>query len=369
MVKIASTIPDVIRLHVGEPDFPTPSHIIDATSEFLQSRKIGYVPSQGLPDLRDAIAKKIRKIEGLDIDSSNIIVTIGATQAVYMATHTIVDAGDEAIVFEPGFDAFKSVVRLANATPVIVPYAIRDGFAIIDEEVLEEAVTPRTKLIIINSPNNPAGVVFLESELRKIAEMAVSNNIAVISDEVYNQIVYDGVKATSIATLPGMKDLTITVNSFSKTYAMTGFRIGYIAVQDEALVQKLCAFQEYNGICVSPLVQAAALAALNGPQDCVEIMKQEYDRRRNFLYKRLNEIRGIKVERTRGAFYSFPDLSDFGLSSKEFCNRLMKEAHVLMVPGSNFGKAGEGHARISFATSIENLDEGMRRLESFLKKI
>ncbi|MFQ6075631.1 MAG: pyridoxal phosphate-dependent aminotransferase, partial [Candidatus Bathyarchaeia archaeon] len=268
MIMVARTLPDVVGLHVGEPDFPTPAHIMESAADFLRSGRVKYVPSQGLPDLREAIARKLKTENDVQVEASDVIVTAGATEAIFLAVMATTDPGDEVIVFEPGFGNFSGTARVASAFPVRLGYRVEDGFAKVDEAALREAVTPRTKAMVINSPNNPTGSVFPRGELEKIAEVAIPNNIAVISDEVYDRIVYDGVKPVSMAAIPGMEDLTITLNSFSKTYAMTGLRIGYLATPNEALMQKLMALQENVMICVSPLVQAAALTALTGPQEC-----------------------------------------------------------------------------------------------------
>lgn len=367
MIMVARTLPDVIGLHVGEPDFPTPEHIMEAAADFLRRGRVKYVPSQGLPDLREGIARKLKTENGVQVEGSDIIITAGATEAIFLAVMATTDPGDEVIVFEPGFGNFSGTTRIASAFPVRLGYRVEDGFARVDEEALREAISPRTRAMVINSPNNPTGSVFPREELEKIAEVAIPNEVAVISDEVYDRIVYDGVRPVSMASIPGMEELTITLNSFSKTYAMTGLRIGYLATPNKTLMEKLCALQENVMICVSPLVQAAALTALTGPQECVEEMRQMFDKRRGFLLKRLGEIDGVHPGRPRGAFYFFPDVSSLGLSSAEFCERLMMDAHVLTVPGTTFGEVGEGHIRISFATSVETLGKGMDRLEAFLE--
>ncbi len=367
MIAVARTLPDVVGLHVGEPDFPTPNHIINATVDFLRKGRIRYVPSQGLPDLREAIAKKLSTENDLKAEANDIIVTAGATEAIFLSVLATANPGDEVIVFEPGFGNFSSTSRVADAFPVRIPYTIRDGYARIDEEALKRAVSPRTKAMIINWPNNPTSSVLPKEELEKIAKVAAHNNITVIADEIYDRIVYDGFKPVSMATMPGMEDLTITINGLSKTYAMTGLRIGYLAAKNQPLLQKLMALQEQVMICVSPAVQAAGLTALTGPQEGVEKMRHEFEARRDFLLKRLGEIEGVAFERPRGAFYFFPDISRFGLSAADFCEKLMMDAHVLMVPGTTFGEAGAAHVRISFAASIETLSEGMNRLEKFLR--
>jgi len=369
MIGIARTMPDAIGLHVGEPDFPTPDHIRKAAADFILKGRIKYVPSPGIPDLRELIARKLKTENGIAVEASDIQVTAGASQAIFFAVAALVNPGDEVIAIEPCFGNFDGTVRICNGFPVKVPYKMRDGYAVVDEKALAKAVTPRTRAIIINSPNNPTSTILPKEELEKIAKIAIANNIVVISDEPYDHIVYDGVKPISIATLPGMADLTITMNSFSKTYAMTGMRIGYLALKDQKIVQKLAALQENNMICLSPVIQEAAKAALTGPQDCVEEMRREFEKRRDFLLKRLGEIEGIHIQRPRGAFYFFPDISGFGLRSYDFCEELMMKAHVLTVPGTNFGSSGEGHIRISFATDLKTLAEGMDRLERFTKEL
>jgi len=356
----------VLNLGLGEPDFVTPSHIQEAAKQALDEGYTHYTPNAGFLDLRQAIAEKLKQENGINVDPEReVIVTIGGTGTILLAIHTVVDVGDEVLILDPCFVTYEPCVTLAGGRAVPVP--LREGdFRMLPEEV-EKSIGSKTKCIILNSPMNPTGSVMAEEDIRAIANIALQNNLFVISDEVYEKLIYEDAKHFSPASIPSMENQTITINSFSKTYAMTGWRIGY-AVANADVCTAMNKIQQNTVANAPAIAQRAALAALRGPQDCVRDMVKEYDRRRRFLIKRLSKIQGFSCQAPKGAFYTFPNIKTLGRSAMEFTENLLKKGKVVVVPGGTFGQKGEGHIRICYAVPIEKLEIAMERIEDTVKQ-
>ncbi len=368
LFDLAAGIENVISLGIGEPDFDTPEHIKEYAKEALDKGYTHYGPNAGLPMLREAIARKLKKQNSIEADpKSEIMVLVGANQAFLMGLATFLKDGEEVLIPSPMFVSYAPAVILAGGKPVEVPTYEENEFRLSVDD-LEKHVTDKTRALIINTPNNPTGAVLTRKDLEEIADFAVEHDLIVLSDEVYEHFVYDGVKNHSIASLDGMFERTITINGFSKTFAMTGWRLGFVAAPSW-IIEKMTRFQMYNATCPVTFVQYAAAKALEDERSlkAVEDMRKEYDRRRNLVWKRLNEM-GLPTVKPKGAFYIFPRIKDTGLTDKEFSELMLKEAKVAVVPGSAFGKAGEGYIRISYATAYEKLEEAMDRMEKVLKE-
>jgi len=360
--------PDIINLGIGEPDFNPPKHVIEAAEKAMDEGKTHYSPTSGIPELLEAIAEKTKRDYNLDYNpETEVLVTIGATEAVFLALMATINPGDEVLVPDPGFVTYKPSVKVAEGTVVPIPLKEENDFRF-NADSVRSLITKRSRILIINSPHNPTGSVLSYEDLNSIAKLAVEHDLIVISDEVYEKITYDGVKHYCVASFPGMRERTIVVNSFSKTYAMTGFRIGF-AVGPEDIMSAMKLIHYYTVACVNSPTQYAALTALTGPQDFVSSMVREFDRRRKFVCKRINEIEGFSCITPKGAFYVFPNIKSFGMSSKEFARFLLEEAKVAAVPGTGFGRYGEGYLRLSYATSYEKLEEAMDRIERAVKKL
>ncbi|RLI19626.1 pyridoxal phosphate-dependent aminotransferase [Candidatus Bathyarchaeota archaeon] len=360
--------PDIINLGIGEPDFNPPKHVIEAAEKAMDEGKTHYSPTSGIPELLEAIAEKTKRDYNLDYNpETEVLVTIGATEAVFLALMATINPGDEVLVPDPGFVTYKPSVKVAEGTVVPIPLKEENDFRF-NADSVRSLITKRSRILIINSPHNPTGSVLSYEDLNSIAKLAVEHDLIVISDEVYEKITYDGVKHYCVASFPGMRERTIVVNSFSKTYAMTGFRIGF-AVGPEDIMSAMKLIHYYTVACVNSPTQYAALTALTGPQDFVSSMVREFDRRRKFVCKRINEIEGFSCITPKGAFYVFPNIKSFGMSSKEFARFLLEEAKVAAVPGTGFGRYGEGYLRLSYATSYEKLEEAMNRIERAVKKL
>ncbi len=359
---------DVVDLGAGEPDFPTPENIREAAKRAIDAGFTKYTPAQGVAELRRAIASKYAHDYHADVKPSQVIATAGGKQAIFNALLALVDEGDEVVIPAPCWVTFPEVVRFAGGTPVYVEREARDGFAF-DAERIAAAISDRTRLIIINSPCNPTGAVADFATIERLARLAAERNIYLLSDECYGEIVYDGARPMSAASLASeLRARTLVVGTLSKSYAMTGWRLGY-AIAPEPLVEEMLKIQSHSTSNPTSMVQHAAIEALNGPQDQVKAMVAEFERRRNYLIPALNSLPAIKCPMPRGAFYAFPDISAYtkrnGISgSNEFCRRLIAEAHVAVTPGSAFG--ADGFIRISYAASMERLVEGVGRLRAFL---
>ncbi|WP_188203032.1 pyridoxal phosphate-dependent aminotransferase [Thermococcus camini] len=368
LFDLAQGVEGLISLGIGEPDFDTPEHIKEYAKEALDRGMTHYSPNAGIMMLREAVSEKLRKQNGIEADPrSEIMILVGANQAFILGLAAFLKEGEEVLIPSPMFVSYAPAVILAGGKPVEVPTYEENEFRLSVDD-LEKHVSEKTRALIINSPNNPTGAVLTKKDLEEIADFAVEHDLIVFSDEVYEHFVYDGVKNHSIASLDGMFERTITINGFSKTFAMTGWRLGFVAAPSW-IIEKMARFQMYNATCPVTFAQYAATKALKDERswEAVEEMRQEYDRRRNLVWKRLNEM-GLPTVKPKGAFYIFPRIRDTGLSSKEFSELMLKEARVAVVPGSAFGNAGEGYIRISYATAYEQLEEAMARMEKVLKE-
>ncbi len=366
LFDLAQGVEGLISLGIGEPDFDTPEHIKEYAKEALDKGMTHYSPNAGLMMLREAVSKKLKEQNCIDADPKNeIMILTGANQAFLMGLSTFLRDGEEVLIPGPMFVSYGPAVVLAGGKPVEVPTYENNEFRLSVDE-LEKYVTEKTRALIINTPNNPTGAVLTKGDLEEIADFAVEHDLIIFSDEVYEHFVYDGIKNHSIASLNGMFERTITVNGFSKTFAMTGWRLGFVAAPSW-IIEKMTRFQMYNSTCPVTFVQYAAAKALEDERSwkAVEKMRREYDRRRELVWKRLNEM-GLPTLKPKGAFYIFPRIRDTGLTDHEFSELMLKEAKVAVVPGSAFGKAGEGYIRISYATAYEELKEAMDRMEKVL---
>ena len=363
---IAGTMEGVISLGVGEPDFNTPWVIRKAAIQTLERKHIIYGPNKGIAPLRTSISDKIEEKHGVKYDSENeIIVTVGGSEAIDLALRGIIDSGDEVLVVEPCFVCYAPLVELAGGVPVSVPTRIENNFKLTVED-FKDKVTERTKMLILPFPNNPTGAIMTKEDLEPIAEFLRETNIMVLSDEIYSELTY-GRKHVSIIELEGMRERTIYVNGFSKAYAMTGWRLGYVAAP-EPIISQVFKVHQYGIMCSPYISQNAAIEALNSCDAEVTKMVDEYNVRRRYLVNEFNRI-GLTCFNPEGAFYVFPCIKSTGLTSEEFCERLLYEEKVAAVPGSAFGESGEGYMRISYAYSLKHLMEAMSRIEKFLKKL
>jgi aspartate aminotransferase len=356
---------DVIDLGGGDPDFITPEHIRAAAIEAMNAGETHYVASAGIPALRKAIANKLRADNGIEVDpNGGVIVTPGGKQALFEAALAFVETGVDVMIPEPAWVSYGPMVELAGGTVVPVPLDPDDSWRL-TSEALVEAWTPATRILLTNSPNNPTGRVFDDAELAAIAAFAQERDLLVFSDEMYEKILYDGQKHTSIATLPGMAERTLVFNGLSKAYAMTGWRLGYVAGPGSFL-QQIEKVHSHSVTCATSFVQRAGVVALNGPQEFISQMVSAWDRRRRNLAERLSAINGISCPLVEGAFYAFADIRGTGMSSTQAAELFLQEAHVAMTPGVAFGAAGEGHVRLSFATSDELLAAAADRIGQVL---
>jgi aspartate/methionine/tyrosine aminotransferase len=364
----ARGIPDLVHLELGEPDFRIPDHATDAAIQALSDGFTKYTPNAGIEDLRQVISEKLKRENEIDADANGeIMVTAGAMEALSLSILCTVDQGDEVLIPDPGYVSYVAHVLLAGGVPISVPLREQNDFRMKAEDI-ENLITKKTRMIIINSPSNPTGAVELQEDLKSIADLTQHHDLLVLSDEPYERLVYKGNAHHSIAALPGMLERTVSIFSFSKTYAMTGMRIGYIASGRE-LVQQMIKMQEHFVGSINSPAQKAAIAALRGPQTCVTDMLNEYARRREILISGLNNTGVITCKKPAGTFYAFPNITKTGFDSKKFAEKLLKEAKVVTVPGVAFGQHGEGHLRLSFSTSIDNVTEAVKRIGDYCLKI
>jgi aminotransferase len=365
---LAQELPDIINLSVGEPDFVPPKHVLEGGVQAAKEGKTHYAPTNGILELREALAQKVRSDCGLQYDpNSEILVTVGGTEAIFSALMGLINPGDEVLLPNPGFVCYAPSVLLAGGVPVSVPLLEKNGFKPTTQDVTS-LITEKSRVIILNHPNNPTGAVLLRDEIAALAKIAAEHDMIVISDEVYEKIVYDGATHYCAATFPDMRERTLVVNSFSKTYAMTGLRVGFVYGPKE-LISPLWLVHQYVVACVNSPSQYVALAALRGSQDFVKEMVKEFDRRRLMVHKRLNEIGGFNCALPKGAFYVFPSIKEFGMPSEQLAEFLVKDAKVTTVPGSSFGSYGEGYIRISYAAAYEQLEEALDRIERSVKTL
>lgn len=362
---MANEIPDVISLGVGEPDFDTPWHIREAGIQALQSGKTFYASNAGLQELRAAISSYTKRKTGLTYNPENqIIVTVGGSEAIDLALRALLNAGDEVIYLEPGFVSYYPCIKLADGVPVPIRLTEENRFRLKPEQ-LEAAVTPKSKVLILSYPNNPTGAVMEKEDLEALLPVIQKHDLIVISDEIYGELTY-GVKHCSIAGLPGMEQRTIIINGFSKSFAMTGWRLGY-ALGNHEIIEQMVKIHQFAVMCAPTISQYAAIEAMEQGDGDIEAMRESYDQRRKFLYHELQRL-GLPCFEPQGAFYMFPNIREFGLSSGEFALKLLKEEKVAVVPGDSFGECGEGFVRISYAASLQNLKEAVNRIFRFLSR-
>lgn len=362
---LAAEMDNVITLGVGEPDFVTPWHIREAAIQSLEDGYTSYTPNAGLLELREEIANYVKTQFEVEYSPSEIIVTVGASSAIDTAMRTILDPGDEVIVVEPCFVSYAPTVSLAGGVPVPVQALKENDFKVLPEQI-EKAITDKTKAMIICFPNNPTGTMLNKEELEAIAEIAIKHDLVVISDEIYAELSYDE-KFTSMASIPGMWERTILVNGFSKAFAMTGWRLGFVCAPID-ITKEMLKIHQYALMCASTMSQYAAIEALRNGREEVNKMVSSYRQRRNFIVNSFNEM-GLTCHIPGGAFYAFPSIESTGLSSQEFAEKLLKQERVAVVPGDVFGESGEGHIRCSYATSMEELREAMKRIKKFIDSL
>jgi aspartate/methionine/tyrosine aminotransferase len=354
----------IVYLQIGEPDFDTPANVREAAKQALDDGLTHYPPYAGLPELRAAIAEDMTARRGFTAKPENVFVTVGGKGVMVYAIMALVDPGDEVIVPDPGYPIYESITRFVGGTPVSIPIRQSNDFRL-DVDELASLISPRTKLLVLNSPANPTGGVLTRGDIERIAELAQRNDLVVLSDEIYSRILYDGAEHVSIASLDGMAERTITLDGFSKTYAMTGWRMGYAVVPDWLI--KAYSQLVINTISgVTAFAQAGAIEAIRGPQAEVDAMVKEFNARRDLIVDGLNEIPGFDCLRPQGAFYVFPDISETGMSGADLADKLLHEAGVCVLAGTAFGGVGERHIRISYANSRENLTEALRRIRAFV---
>jgi aminotransferase len=365
-LRVIEQSPDIISLGAGEPDFPAPPNVIEFVKRNLSGKYTHYSPFQGILELREALAKKLKKENKIEASPDEIIVTCGSKEALLLAFLTLTDPGDEVIIPDPGYLAFRPMIEVIGAKAVSLPLLEEENFQI-DIERLKRLITKKTKAIVINTPSNPLGCVLKRKVLEEIADLLVEKKIFALVDEAYEKLVYDNAKHISLASLNGMKDYVITTQSFSKSYAMCGFRVGY-AVAKKEIIKEMREFKLCTTISAPTISQLAAIEALRGSKKYVEKMRREYDRRRKMLVKRLNEIPGIHCLKPEGAFYAFPNIKELKMSSFKLAKYFLEKAKVVVIPGTEFGKYGEGYLRLSYATSYEKIEEALERIEKLINK-
>lgn len=355
----------IYHFEVGRPDFDTPKVIKDATIKSIENGDVFYTSNFGIMELREAVAEKLRKENNLDYSAKEILITAGASEAIYDTYSLILEEGDEILLPNPCWPNYVNAAHIMNAVPVRYSLAQENDFQI-DFDELEKLVTEKTKAIVIITPSNPIGSMLTKETTEKLAEFAKKKDILVIADEIYEQIIYGNKDHYSIASFDGMKDRTITINGFSKTFSMTGFRLAYIAAPEE-FIKVLNTIHQHNTSCATSFVQHAGITALKEAEDDVKKMVEEYKRRRDYILEKVNSIDGLSLNSPDGAFYAFINIKGVGVSSEEFCQYLLDEECVAVVPGTVFGSAGEGFIRFSYASSYEDIVEGLNRMEKACK--
>ena len=359
---------NVIEMTMGRPDFDTPEHIKKAAVKALEEGKVHYTSNYGLPQLTKAISRKMKEQNGLEYDAGGeVVITVGACEAIFAAMSAFLNPGDEIIVPTPVWGVYLAAPTILGAKPVEVPLKEENGFSL-DPADVEKCITPKTKMLVLISPNNPTGGIMKEEDMRGIAELAKKHNLLVISDEIYEHLIYTGAKHLSIASYEGMRERTITVNGFSKTYSMTGWRVGWVCA-DRSVISSIVRTHQNIVSCASSFAQYGALAALEGPQDCAKEMAAEFDRRRKYMVEAINKMPKISCIPPAGAFYIFANIKGMNMTSEEASNFFMNEAHVAVVPGSAFGAAGEGYLRFAYSASMEDIKEAMDRMDKALRTL
>lgn len=358
---------NVVNLGGGDPDFDTPQHIQEAGIQAIRQGFTHYVNSKGTPELRKAISAKYQREDGLTYDANNeIIVTASGKVALYIALEALVEPGDEVLVLEPAWVSYRPIIQLLGGVPVGVSLSYENNYEV-TAEIIEQSITSKTKLIMINSPNNPTGRVLSDAELTNIARVAAKYDLWVLADDIYEKIIYDGRTQKTFAAMPNMQERTIVVNGMSKAYAMTGWRLGYLA-GPAAITAEILKVQQHLVTCAASFTQVAGVAALEGGYECVTTMVAEYDKRRKAITAALNDIPGVRCPLPEGAFYLFPHVNYKGMNSLELGQYLLDVAHVAVTPGVAFGNAGEGCVRLTYATSMANLQEAVKRIKHALSQ-
>lgn len=365
-LRLIEQEPSVISLGAGEPDFVAPRNIIDIAYKKLKEGYTKYAPLQGKKELREAVAKKLKKENKIDASQEEIIITCGSKEAILLAMLTVTDRGQEVLVPDPGYIAYRPIAQMIDAVPKSIRLGEVDNFEIHPDE-LKKLITEKTRLIVINTPSNPTGVVYKKKTLEEIADIAVDRNLIILSDEAYEKLVYDDAKHISIASLNGMKDHVITTQSFSKSYAMCGFRIGY-AVASADVIKEMKEFKICTTLSAPTAFQFAAVEALKNSEKYVEKMRKEYDRRRKMIIKRLDEI-GIPCIKPQGAFYAFPNITKFKMNSAKLVDIILNKGKVITIPGTEFGQYGEGFIRLSYATAYDKIVKSMDRIERVISNL
>jgi aspartate aminotransferase len=354
---------DVIHLEIGEPDFETPAHVIEAAKKALDEGYTHYGPTQGLPELREAIAASVARSRGIDVSAKHVCVVPGGKPIIFFPMLALIEPGDEVIYPNPGFPIYESMIGFLGAKPKPIPLIEERGFSF-DLDIFRSSLTDRTKMVILNSPQNPTGGLIPADDIAAIAEMLAERDVVVLSDEIYSRIYYGSEPPVSIASMPGMREKTIILDGFSKTYAMTGWRIGY-GVMPEYLVDAVNKLMVNSNSCTATFTQRAAIAAICGTQEPVTRMVEEFRRRRDAFCSALNEVPGWHCEMPGGAFYAFANVKARGWSSKEIADRLLNEAGVACLNGASFGAFGEGYLRFSYANSLENLRRAVEKIRAW----
>lgn len=362
---------DIINLGIGRPNFDTPAHIKEAAKKSLDEGNVFYTSNYGTEGLRTAVAEKLKRDNGLDYEMTDVIVTVGANQAVSIAMTALLDPGDEVLVPNPSWLHYFYCADLVGAKTVSYPLLEENGFNVIPEDI-EKLVTPKTKMVIVNSPNNPTGSILSKESLQAIADIANKYDLIVLSDEIYEKLIYDDSVHYSIASLDGMKERTVLIHGVSKSYSMTGWRIGFAVSANKEFISAMIRVLQYTVTCANSFAQDGAEAALRGSQQCVEDMRLQFDRRRKLVYDRINKIEGLSCIAPKGAFYCFVNIKKLGMTDQEASDYYLNEAGVAMIPGSAFGEYGAGYLRVAFSNSYENIEKAMDRIaaatESYLAR-
>ena len=356
----------IVHMEIGEPDFPTPKHIVEAGKRALDEGWTKYGPTQGDPDLRQIIADLISRTRGIRVSEQNVVVTPGGKPNLFFPMMALLEPGDEVLYPNPGFPIYESMIKFSGATPIPMPLVEDRGFSL-DLDMLRDKLSPKTKLLILNSPQNPTGGTIPEADIREIAKLVLDRDMMVLSDEIYSEICFDE-KPFSISSIEGMVDRTIILDGFSKTYSMTGWRMGYSAMP-KWLGDAVCLLMVNCVSHTASFTQRAGIAALTGPQDCVTEMVAEFKRRRDVITAGFNRIPGFRCNLPGGAFYSFPNITGTGISSGELANRVLNEAGVACLSGTSFGAYGEGYLRFSYVTALSQIEEALNRIEKMMKGI
>ena len=365
MLELASGLDDVIAMGRGDPDFHTPQHIVEAAKKAIDNNQHHYTHPTGLVQLREAIAERLKRDNKLEYSADEIVVTAGVQESIMLCMLALVDVGDEVLITSPRFTTYDTAVHMCGGKPVPVPTYERDDFALMPTEI-EKRITERTKALVLVTPNNPTGAVTPPEVIRQIADLAKRHNLIVISDEIYDRLVYEGSEHLSIGSLPDMKERTVTLNGFSKTYAMTGWRVGYLAAP-RTFVRLITEPRHTLSINTNTPAQFAALAALTGPQDVIDDMLRAYAERRGYIMKTINSL-GLTYGHPGGAFYLYTNVAATGMPAPQFCETLLREGRVLLFPGSLFGDESGDYVRMSYLQPLERIEEGMARMASVIER-